>query len=226
MHNFSLLILSAGFGSRMKNLTYNLPKPLLKVNNKCLLENTICFFRDIGCNEILINTHYLYNKIEKYIRNNSYEIPLSVIYEPTILGTGGAVKNIFNYTNSNKILVVNSDIFWQKENKLDILNFLKDFNDIEYCKILLSHKDNFFGLKNKNGDFNIYNSKISKHIEGEEILYYSGLQILSSNIFKKTKHIFSINGIWNELINTQKLKGQIIHSKILHIGDKQAYEDY
>ena len=57
MPNFSLLILSAGFGRRMLDLTTNTPKPLLKFRNKTLLGNTINFFRDIGCTDIYINTH-------------------------------------------------------------------------------------------------------------------------------------------------------------------------
>ena len=57
MKNFTLMILCAGFGSRMLNLTRSTPKPLLKYKNKVLLKNTIDFFTNIGCDEILINTH-------------------------------------------------------------------------------------------------------------------------------------------------------------------------
>ena len=91
MKNFTLMILCAGFGSRMQNLTYNTPKPLLKYKNKILLKNTIDFFTCIGCDEILINTHYLHNKIENYLKitksriiatlNNIKNYELRSIYE-------------------------------------------------------------------------------------------------------------------------------------------------
>ena len=64
MPNYILLILSAGFGRRMLDLTTNTPKPLLKFRNKTLLGNTINFFRDIGCTEIYINTHYLHEMMK------------------------------------------------------------------------------------------------------------------------------------------------------------------
>ena len=83
MNKFSLLILCAGFGRRMLELTRNIPKPLLKVNNKTLLSNTINFFSDIGCNEFFINTHYLHNKIKTYVSKNFENYPLNIIYEPT-----------------------------------------------------------------------------------------------------------------------------------------------
>ena len=101
MKNFTLMILCAGFGSRMLNLTRSTPKPLLKYKNKVLLKNTIDFFTNIGCDEILINTHYLHHKIKKYLEKNFKKYPIQIIYEKKILGTGGGVKNIFNYTNRN-----------------------------------------------------------------------------------------------------------------------------
>ena len=224
MPNFSLLILCAGFGRRMLELTKNSPKPLLKFNNKTLLINTINFFKDIGCNEFFINTHYLHNKIESYIYKNLNHYPLNIIYEPLILGTGGGIKNIFNYTKSKNICVVNADIFWKKNNKSEIINFLKDFNDIKHCKILLSKENNFFGLKKNKGDFDIKNGNVSKWMLGNEIIFYSGLQIVSKNIFDKRSNIFSMNDIWNNLIGDKNLKGELIQSNILHVGDKNSFE--
>ena len=224
MPNFSLLILCAGFGKRMLDLTSNIPKPLLKFNNQTLLSNTVNFFQDIGCNEIFINTHYLNEKIEIFVNKELYNYPINLIHEPSILGTGGGIKNIFNYTKNKNICVVNSDIFWQKENKLDIINFLKDFTNVTHCKILLSKKNNFQGLKKTKGDFNIQNGIISNWIKNNEVIFFSGLQIVSKNIFQKTTKIFSMNEIWNNLILGKNLKGDLISSKILHIGDKNSFE--
>ncbi len=225
MNNFPLLILCAGFGKRMLGLTINDPKPLLKFNNQTLLGNTISFFKDLGCGDIFINTHYLHEKIEEYIIKNFYYDNINLIYEPSILGTGGGVKNIFNYTKSKNLCVVNSDIFWQSCNKQDIKNYLEDFNNINYCKILLSKNNNFSGLKNMNGDFSIKNKTVSNWEHGTEIIFYSGCQIVSKNIFKKKDKNFTMNKIWNELISIKKLDGKLIDSNILHIGDKNSFDN-
>ncbi len=225
MHKFSLLILCAGFGKRMLDLTEYTPKPLLKFRNKILLGNSITFFQDIGCNKIFINSHYLHNKIKNYVKANFENYPIDIIYEPLILGTGGAVKNIFKYTENDKICVVNSDIFWTQENKLDIKNFLKDFNEIEFCKILLSKKNDFYGLKRNKGDFKLDNSIVSKWKEEDDVYFYSGLQIVSKSVFKNTNKIFSMNEIWNRLIVERKLIGSQGSSKIIHIGDKYSFHN-
>ena len=222
MKNLPILILCAGFGKRMLDLTTNIPKPLLKIRNRILLGNTINFFNDIGFSNIFINAHYLHSKIEKYIINN-FNNSVNLIYEPSILGTGGGIKNVFNYTKNNKICVVNSDIFFLKDNKKDLIKFLKDGDSITHSKILLSEDKNFYGLKKMNGDFNISNGIVSKWAKGNDIIFYTGIQILSKNIFQNTTNIFSINNIWNNLIINKNLKGSFIQSKILHVGDKKSF---
>ena len=222
MKNLPILILCAGFGKRMLDLTTNIPKPLLKIRNRILLGNTINFFNDIGFSNIFINAHYLHSKIEKYIINN-FNNSVNLIYEPSILGTGGGIKNVFNYTKNNKICVVNSDIFFLKDNKKDLIKFLKDTDSITHGKILLSEDKNFYGLKKMNGDFNISNGIVSKWAKGNDIIFYTGIQILSKNIFQNTANNFSINNIWNNLIINKNLKGSFIQSKILHVGDKKSF---
>ena len=223
MHNFTLMILCAGFGSRMQNLTRNKPKPLLKYKNKILLKNTIDFFTNIGCDEILVNTHYLHNKIKKYLDKHFKNYPIKIIHEKKILGTGGGVKNIFNYTKRKKICIVNSDIFWTKENKSHIECFLNNFENVSHCKMLLSKEANFLGLKKQKGDFNLKKSLVTNWDNKNEKLYYSGLQIVSKNIFNNRKKIFPMNEIWTKLIKKKQIKGYVVPSKIRHIGDKKSF---
>ena len=223
MQNFTLMILCAGFGSRMLNLTRNKPKPLLKYKNKILLKNTIDFFTNIGCDEILVNTHYLHNKIKKYLDKNLKNYPIKIIYEKTILGTGGGVKNIFTHTKRKKICIVNSDIFWTKENKPHIEQFLTNYKKVTHCKMLLSKDIDFLGLKKAKGDFNLKKNVVTNWKSENEKLYYSGLQIVSKNIFNNRKEIFPMNEIWTNLIKKKRITGYIIPSKIRHIGDKKSF---
>ena len=93
MTNFNLMILAAGYGKRMKNLTELKPKPLLKINNKELLRHNIDFFINLGCKKIVINTHYLHDQIQNFIEEYYSNRNIQLIYEPTLLNTGGGIKN-------------------------------------------------------------------------------------------------------------------------------------
>ena len=75
---FSAMILAAGYGKRMLSLTKEIPKPLIKVNNIPLLNNSIDFLYRIGCKKIVINNHYKNNLISEFIqelllKNNTLE---------------------------------------------------------------------------------------------------------------------------------------------------------
>ena len=142
MKNFTLMILCAGFGSRMLNLTRSTPKPLLKYKKKVLLKNTIDFFTNIGCDEILINTHYLHHKIIKYMNKNFKNHRFQIIYEKKILGTGGGVKNIFNIQIEKKYVLLILIFFGLKKiNHISniFLLIIKIFLTVKCCylKILI-----------------------------------------------------------------------------------------
>ena len=88
--------------------------------------------------------------------------------------------------------------------------------------MLLSKDINFLGLKKENGDFNLKRNVVTNWNNKNEKLYYSGVQIVSKNIFNKTKKIFPMNEIWTKLIKNNQIKGYEIPSKIRHIGDKKS----
>ena len=68
------MILAAGFGKRMLPLTAKIPKSLIKIGPKNLLERSIDLLIKIGIDEIIINTHHLSNEINNFLQNNNYKI--------------------------------------------------------------------------------------------------------------------------------------------------------
>ena len=85
-------ILAAGLGTRLKDLTKDLPKPLLKVKGKSLIEWNILKLKRAGFEHIIINTHYLGDLIEDHIGNGEkFNLKISYSREEEILGTGGCL---------------------------------------------------------------------------------------------------------------------------------------
>jgi len=104
------LILAAGFGSRLRPFTDHIPKPLFPVNGRPVLDLMIQKLIRAGCCAIMINTHHLHRKIDAFIGTQRYSVPVVTRYEPDILGTGGAVKNISDFWDLQPLMVINSDI--------------------------------------------------------------------------------------------------------------------
>lgn len=104
------LILAAGYGTRLRPHTDIRPKPLFPVNGEPILARTIHQLIAAGCTGIIINTHHLADQIIAFIKARSFPIPVATRYEPHILGTGGAIRNVADFLDDAPFLVINSDI--------------------------------------------------------------------------------------------------------------------
>jgi len=223
---FSAMILAAGFGKRMLPLTDEIPKPLVKVNNISLLKNVIDFLFKIGCIKIIINTHYKHHLIYDFI-NEFYNFSnILISHEEHILDTAGGVKNAISLFNDENILVTNSDIYWKKENEEDVIGLINDFNSKEECRLLLVEKEKAHGLINKVGDFSLKNNIIKRWKIGDKILYYSGIQIISLNIFQDfSSNKFSFNAVWDNQIKKNSLYGNMMSSHWYHVGEIKGLKE-
>ncbi|MFT8348036.1 nucleotidyltransferase family protein [Clostridium saccharoperbutylacetonicum] len=105
-----VLIMAGGLGTRLRPFTDNVPKPMLKVGNKPILETIIEQFRECGFKNILISVNYKSDIIENYFRDGSdFGVNIKYIKETKRLGTAGAIKLASKYL-SKAFFVINGDI--------------------------------------------------------------------------------------------------------------------
>ena len=91
------LILAAGKGERLGKITNNIPKPMIKVAGKPILEHNLEMCREAGVKDLFINLHHLPDRITEYFQNGKkYGVNLTYLHEPEILGTAGALFPIIN----------------------------------------------------------------------------------------------------------------------------------
>ena len=94
------LILCAGFGKRLNPITLKIPKPLIKINEITLLENSINFLEKLEIKNIKINTFYLHKKISDFLLNYKSNAKIEILNDgDEILDTGGGIMNLINKSN-------------------------------------------------------------------------------------------------------------------------------
>ncbi|MEK6683433.1 MAG: NDP-sugar synthase [Nitrospirota bacterium] len=114
------MILAAGLGTRLRPLTDDLPKPLLPLGGRPLIEYTLLLLRKYGLTDVIINLHYQSGKIMQTLGDGSrWGMKIRYSEEPRILGTGGGIKKVETFLSDGAFLVINSDIL--VEIKLDEL---------------------------------------------------------------------------------------------------------
>jgi len=217
------LILCAGLGKRLKPLTLEQPKPLLKLNNITLLENTINLIKELGIKKILLNTYHLKNKIKNYLINNKFDISIEIIDDgEQILDTGGGIMNMINSSNEKNFLIFNPDTIWDL-NYLERIKQMDDFftkNKIKNILLVVNKKLSFD--KQLKGDFNLQDNRLIKSKNNDYI--YTGCQIFSRDLLNSNKKkIFSVIEIWNELIKKNNLFGFESNNKFFHVSNLEVY---
>jgi len=218
------MILAAGFGKRMLPLTTSLPKPLIKIGPKNLLERSLELLIKMGIDEIVINTHHLSKKIINFLTSKNYKISISVIEEEVLLDTGGGVLNATRQFKNEPFFVLNPDTIWNKNyyEELKILenSYLKNNKPI----LLLVDKNNSHD-KSFKGDFNfIENRNIIREVSNQYI--FTGAQIINRSVFKDiNQKIFSMNLVWDKIEKEKKLLGQESSQTFFHINSLKVYEE-
>ena len=218
------LILCAGYGKRLNPITLDIPKPLLKVKNICVLEKSINLIKELGIKNILLNTFYLKEQIVNYININHFDLNIKVIDDGNeILNTGGGILNMINNSNDENFLVFNPDTIWN----IDYLNEIKNMENIFFSKnldnlLLLVNKKLSFD-QNLKGDFNLDDNKIKKEVDNSFI--YIGCQILNKKLFKSYKvENFSVSRVWDDLIKLDKLNGMESKKKFYHLTNLEIFK--
>ncbi|MBI5204399.1 MAG: phosphotransferase [Nitrospirae bacterium] len=112
MPKFSLKIFlpAAGLGERLRPITYHIPKPLLPILGRPLIEITLKKFSAVSSARIGINLHYKPEMIKEWIKSSVYADRAELFPEDPIFGTGGALKNAEGFLSDSHFLVHNADI--------------------------------------------------------------------------------------------------------------------
>ena len=111
------LILAAGFGTRLGKLTEDKPKALVEVGGRAILDHNIRKLLNAGISEILINTHYLADQVEDFLKKQPYRELVITVFEPLLLGTAGTVKANWDFFKSGDFLVMHGDNYFEADLK-------------------------------------------------------------------------------------------------------------
>ena len=229
------LILCAGFGKRLNPLTLNMPKPLLEINNLTLLENTINLIKNLSIKKIKLNTFYLKDKIQFFIKKKNFNIDIEIIEDGNeILGTGGGILNMIKKLpeSESEFLVFNPDTIWES-NYIKTINEMINFyySNLNRNTLMIVNKNLSFD-KDLKGDFTLFNKNNDevKNLLGkfnENNFIFTGCRIINVRLFENFSTTpvknFSMSEVWKNLIDSDGLFGFESKNKFYHVTDLKIY---
>ena len=202
MTTFPLMVFAAGMGTRMRPLTDALPKPLIPVAGRPLIDHALTLARATGCAPIVVNTHYLADMIAAHLAGQ--DIRLS--HEPMLLETGGGLRAALPLLGAGPVMILNSDAVWTGLNPLMQLAQVWDAQRMDGLLLTLpaAKATGYQGA----GDFRMDAQGHLTRARGQPADVYLGAQILTTKaLLAIPDRVFSLNLLWDQMIDRNRLFG-------------------
>ena len=185
------MILAAGIGSRLKKLTINTPKALIKISDKTLLEILIEKLKSHGIDDIIINVHHHAGQIIDYVKSkNSFDINIQFSKESELLDTGGGLKKAsWFFDGSEPFLLYNVDVI-SNLNIEEMLKYHNNNNSIISIAVRKRKTSRYFlfdgnnqlcGWKNETSGETIISRKTKPELHP---FSFMGIHVISPKVFK------------------------------------------
>jgi N-acetyl-alpha-D-muramate 1-phosphate uridylyltransferase len=219
------MVLAAGLGKRMRPLTDTVPKPLVRVAGKPLLDYALDRLSDAGVTQAVVNVHYHAAQIEAHLKSRTR--PRIVISDEReqILDTGGGVVKALPHLGAVPFFHMNSDTLWIEGVKPNLLRLAGEFDAARMnVLLLLASTATSIGYDGR-GDFNMApDGRLTRRPEREVAPFvYAGAAILSPAIFADApKGAFSLNRLFDRAADTGGLYGLRLDGTWMHVGTPEA----
>ncbi|AGT10476.1 nucleotidyltransferase family protein [Paracoccus aminophilus] len=206
-----LMLFAAGKGTRMAPLTDRMPKPLIKVGRRTLLDRALDLAREGGAETIVVNTHYLGDQIADHLQGR--EVLISDESE-ALLETGGGLKKALPLLGDGPVITINPDVVWTGPNPIAGLRAAWDPARMDALLMLIP----LHAARGRigSGDFSLdAEGRILR--KGE--LVYGGAQIIKTERLAEIgAEAFSLNRLWDLMIADSRAFGLIHRGNWCDVG--------
>jgi MurNAc alpha-1-phosphate uridylyltransferase len=221
----SAMVLAAGLGLRMRPITDTLPKPLVQVGGKTLLDHVLDRLAEAGVERAVVNVHYLAEQIEQHLAGR--QSPRIVISDERahLLDTGGGVVKALPELGSAPFFHVNADTIWIDGVRSNLVRLAESFDPARMdALLLLAPTAASIGYSGR-GDFGMTpDGRLQRRGEREVVPFvYAGAALLSPTLFRDAPAgAFSLNRLFDRAIESERLYGLRLEGVWMHVGTPDA----
>lgn len=221
------MILAAGFGTRMRPITETLPKPLIQVGGRALIDYSLDRLDEEGLREVIINVHHLGQLIESHVKRRTSP-PVVFSREPEILETGGGIAKALPLLGDKPFLVINADVMWLNGPHSALYRMAETWDESRMDGLLLLHSTvEAYGYTGM-GDFNVDPAGVLSPRPERELspFLFTGIQILHPRLFEGAPEgRFRLNVLYDRAMEKRRLYGMIHDGEWFHVGTPEGLAD-
>jgi N-acetyl-alpha-D-muramate 1-phosphate uridylyltransferase len=222
------MVLAAGLGLRLRPITETIPKPLVDVGGRTLLDRSLDALEAASIETCVVNTHYLADQIERHLASRPR--PRTIIsHEPELLDTGGGVRKALPLLGDDPFVVVNSDTFWLDGITPMLDRLTRQWDPQRLDALLLLHPTVWaIGYDGDGrGDYLMDTEGHARRRIGGAMapFLFAGVSICSRSLFAEAPTgAFSLRLLWDRAEEAGRLFGMRHDGEWFHIGTPEALE--
>ena len=218
------MIMAAGFGTRMGDLTRHRPKPMLPLAGRPMLDHVLDQIQSAGLGTAVINLHYLGDQIRTHLAGRKTPAIRFSEEQPDILDTGGGIVQALPILGPNPFVVVNSDAVFVGPNPVGLL--LHHWHEMQADALLLMVPRTQTIAYTRAGDFFVDQNTATPTRRGNADtapFVYAGAQIITPDAFANAPAgAFSSNLIWNDLLARDRLRAIAYPGQWVDVGTPEG----
>ncbi|MBJ6125138.1 nucleotidyltransferase family protein [Microvirga splendida] len=219
------IVLAAGLGKRMLPITATMPKPLVKVAGRSLIDFALDKLHEAGIGTVVVNVHHFADMLEAHLRTR--ETPRIVISDERaeLLETGGGVKKALPLLGTEPFITFNSDSLWIEGKEPNLLRLVQAWDpDRMDILMLVAPLSTSIGFEGR-GDFHQDpDGRLRRRGTDDSAPFaYAGVAIVKPELVHGTPDgAFSANAFYDRAIAKERLYGLCLEGQWLHVGEPQA----
>ena len=221
------MVLAAGFGERMRPLTLRMPKPLVPLAGKPLIDHVLDRLADAGVKTAVVNVHYLPDQLEAHLASRRGRPPETRVSDErgVLLDTGGGVMKALPLLGPGPFFIHNADSVWSEGASPALSRMLKKWNPATMdCLLLLAPSATSIGYAAR-GDFAMdEDGRLVRRGANELVPFaFAGVSLCDERLLKNAPQgRFSLNLLWDRALAKGKLYGVRLDGRWMHVGTPDA----
>ncbi len=219
------MVFAAGLGTRMRPVTDTMPKPMIEVGGKPLIDHMLDRFADAGVERAIVNVHYLPEQIERHLAHR--RMPRIVISDERekLLDQGGGIRKVLPLLGDDPFLLCNTDAFWLEGPRSNLSALAARWNpDLMDVLLLVAATTSSVGV-DWPGDFTMLaDGRLEKREERTVAPFvYAGVGIIKPSLFADAQgDVLRLAPYFFEAAAKGRLYGHRLDGQWLHVGTPEA----
>jgi MurNAc alpha-1-phosphate uridylyltransferase len=219
------MVLAAGFGVRMRPLTDRMPKPLVPVAGRALLDHVLDKLGDAGVTEAVVNVHYLPDQIIDHVASRTHPRVTISDERDEVLGTGGGVVKALPLLGTAPFFHVNADALWIDGVRPNLARLAEAFEPSRMdILLLMAPTTSSIGYGGRGDYAMLADGALRKRREHQVVPFvYAGAAILSPSLFAGAPAgEFSLTKMFDRANEQERLFGLRLDGVWMHVGIPDA----